>query len=146
MGLDSVELLIGFEEAFGVRFTDDEAARMATIGETADIILARLQNEASNTCRTRSSFYTIRKALGPTIDSRHLPIRPATQLAELLPRRTRRADWRQLSKALGTDRILPLLHRPPWCKLLIFGFVIAVGLGTGLSTESVSVGCLAVVL
>ena len=41
MGLDSVELIIAWEEAFGITITDEEAARMLTPRDVIELIAAR---------------------------------------------------------------------------------------------------------
>jgi len=42
MGLDSVELVMAFEDAFELEIPNAEAERMQTIGLTTDLITARL--------------------------------------------------------------------------------------------------------
>ena len=42
MGLDTVELVMTLEEEFGIEIPNEDAARLATVGEIADYILARL--------------------------------------------------------------------------------------------------------
>lgn len=41
MGLDSVELIIAWEEAFGITITDAEAARILTPRDVIELIAAR---------------------------------------------------------------------------------------------------------
>lgn len=42
MGLDTVELVMALEEEFGIEIPNEDAARLETVGEIADYILARL--------------------------------------------------------------------------------------------------------
>jgi len=41
MGLDAVELIMAYEDAFGVQFTDEDAARMRTPGDVIDFVASR---------------------------------------------------------------------------------------------------------
>jgi acyl carrier protein len=43
VGLDSVELVIAFEHAFGIDIPDADASRLSTVGAVTDFVDARLQ-------------------------------------------------------------------------------------------------------
>lgn len=40
--LDMVELVMAFEEEFGIEITDDEGASVTTVGEAHDLLIAKL--------------------------------------------------------------------------------------------------------
>ena len=42
MGLDSVELVMAYEEAFGVRFADEDVGRMRTPRDVIDYVASRV--------------------------------------------------------------------------------------------------------
>jgi acyl carrier protein len=42
VGLDSVELVMAFEDAFELRIADQEAGKLQTVGDVADLFTARL--------------------------------------------------------------------------------------------------------
>ncbi len=42
MGLDTVELVMAFEEEFGIEISDSEAEEMRTIGDTVDCIYSKI--------------------------------------------------------------------------------------------------------
>ena len=48
MGLDSVELVMAFEEEFEVEIPDDEAERIVTVGDARDCIVGKLRARAED--------------------------------------------------------------------------------------------------
>ena len=42
MGLDAVELIVAYEEAFGIQFKDEDAARMRTPRDVIDFVASRV--------------------------------------------------------------------------------------------------------
>ena len=48
MGLDSVELVMAFEEEFEIEITDQEAQHIITVGDARDCILGKLQARAAD--------------------------------------------------------------------------------------------------
>ncbi len=48
MGLDSVELVMAFEEEFEIEITDDEAQLIITVGDARDCIVGKLQARAED--------------------------------------------------------------------------------------------------
>jgi len=42
--LDLIELTVELEDAYGIRFPDDEAARILTVGQAADFVFARVED------------------------------------------------------------------------------------------------------
>ncbi len=48
MGLQSVELVMAFEEEFEVEIPDDEAERIVTVGEARDCIVGKLRARAED--------------------------------------------------------------------------------------------------
>ena len=48
MGLDSVELVMAFEEEFEIEIPDDEAARIITVSDARDCIVRKLRERVEN--------------------------------------------------------------------------------------------------
>ncbi len=48
MGLDSVELVMAFEEEFGIEITDEEAQLIVTVGDARDCIVGKLRVRAED--------------------------------------------------------------------------------------------------
>lgn len=45
MGLDSVELILSVEEAFGIRIADEDAARLFTVGDLHAHVVQEIQRQ-----------------------------------------------------------------------------------------------------
>ena len=52
MGLDTVELVMAFEEAFGIEIPDDAAESIVTVRDAIDHIYARVEHAAAPVCLT----------------------------------------------------------------------------------------------
>ena len=48
MGLDSVELMMAFEEEFDIEFSDEEAEKIITVGDARDAIIRKLQEQGQD--------------------------------------------------------------------------------------------------
>jgi acyl carrier protein len=129
MGLDTVELTMELEEAFGITIPDEEAEKIQTVGQAYHYIVARLGDPpmAGPGCLSAWAFYRLRRQLMGRFRVERRRIRPASALAHLIPERRRRAEWRRLEEGLGWR--LPALIRPDWVWLawlaLAIGFVAA---------------------
>lgn len=49
MGLDGVELIMAYEEVFGIQFTDEDAVRMRTPRDVIDFIASRVPITSEST-------------------------------------------------------------------------------------------------
>jgi len=63
MGMDSVELVMAIEEAFGVAIEDEVAEKMVTVGDVFEWLKVRLAAYDPNVCLTQQIFYKLRRAL-----------------------------------------------------------------------------------
>jgi hypothetical protein len=88
MGLDTVELLMGFEEAFGIGIPDEEEARLVTPRMVLEHVAARVRVGHVDGCLTQRTFYLLRRSFR-TAGVAHGALRPATPLNAL----TNRASW-----------------------------------------------------
>lgn len=64
MGLDSVELLMAYEEEFGVQFDNIDAENCSTPRHIVDYIYERVRKTKDEPCPSLVGFYKIRKILG----------------------------------------------------------------------------------
>src|SRR4051812_19332950 len=78
--LDDVELIQDVEEAFGLRFSDNELAGCSTVGDLFEVVEARLPQSSGGSCATAMCFYRLRRALQPLVGGE---LRPNTNLAAL---------------------------------------------------------------
>ncbi len=111
MGLDAVELLIEIEDTFSIEIPDEDASRMATVGDVHEYIVAN-SNMASkgSVCLSASAFRSLRRAaasLGVTDR-----LRPRDSIDRLLPDSGRRRFWTSLQHSAQLR--LPKLRRPKW--------------------------------
>jgi acyl carrier protein len=146
MGLDTVELVMAFEETFGVEIPDDAAETMLTVRDVIDYMYARVKEsewreakEGKAACLTQHTFYRVRKAAISELGVDRDKIRPMARWDELIPRSSRREAWKHFQRALATSS-LPPLEKPLQIRrmitLVVVGSSIAAGLGTAISTSS----------
>ena len=118
MGLDSVEIVMFWEESLGVAITDEEAAVITTPREATDLIAAKLGavDHPRSTCLTLRAFNRIRNAISSGAGVLRRDIRPEARLRELVPRRNRRSNWSAVQQSAG----FPNLPGLGWGAGLLF--------------------------
>jgi acyl carrier protein len=126
MGLDTVELVIGIEEAFGITIADRDAEKILTVGDAYRYGIQRVQHADFAPCRSSVMFYRLRRALIGTFGVRRDRVRPTAVVEELIQRHGRREHWERLGRALGVE--MPRLVRPASIVSSVTRFVFA-GLG-----------------
>jgi acyl carrier protein len=126
MGLDSVELVMAVEEDFQLTFEEDEISGIVTVDDFYQLILKsldksnKLDNSSETRCLTSHTFYQLRKTLINELGIPRSQLFPKQEMATLLPKQARRAQWDTLTKALCLP--LPELSRPTWfSSLLTYG-------------------------
>jgi hypothetical protein len=117
MGLDSVEIVMGWEEALGVTITDAEATVTRTPRMATDLLAAKLGavNDQPGACLTLRAFNRLRHAF---LIGAGLPrdrITPKARLRDLLPH-DRKSRWRAIQSASS----LPALPGVGWGVGLVF--------------------------
>lgn len=94
MGLESVEIVMAWEEAFGITLSEAEAEKMFTTRNAVDAIHAKLRATGpvlpeDTGCLALRAYYRLKRAcVHHGIDASL--VRPRTKLADLLPRPDRR--------------------------------------------------------
>ena len=109
MGLDCVEIVLEVEDEFGIKIPDDEASRIQHVGELVQSVLNKCARMPQRRCASAHSFYRLRSALMNLTGVARRDVRPASELAVLIPVETRSRAWQQLGD-LGLR--LPALQRP----------------------------------
>lgn len=84
--LDDVELIEDIEEAFSLRFADDDLKRCRTVGDLFSLVEADLPDDGSS-CATAMCFYRMRRALEPLVGADVRPSSPIEQLSGIPVRR-----------------------------------------------------------
>lgn len=99
MGLDAVEIVMGWEEAFGISIADAEGAMLRTPRMAIDLICQKLEvREADDFCFSQRIFYLLRRACVAVLACPRAAITPRTRLGELIPIRGRQRVWTALSR------------------------------------------------
>ena len=99
MGLDSLEIVMGWEEAFGISFADAEAATLGTPRMAVDLICRKLEvREGDDFCFSQRIFYLLRRAFVTVLACPRASITPQTRLGDLIPVRGRQQIWAALSR------------------------------------------------
>lgn len=111
MGLDTVELVLAFEEEFEISIPDQDAETLTTPGQVADYVLSRLQDNPDGPCPSQVRFYRLRAILMQAFGLPRKAIRPQTPLREILPGNIRQ-QWAQLRQIDATTRFPPLQRAP----------------------------------
>ena len=125
MGLDLVELVIRFEDAFGVAIPDKVAADLVTPRKVTDYVSSQLLESRKRSCLTQQAFYFIRGKFVPALSISRRDFKPDTRLEDLVPSDRRREVWARMTSEIGPSAI-PDLARPSW----LVSFLSAVTLAT----------------
>jgi hypothetical protein len=108
MGLDPVEIVMTIEETFKISIPDKDLEKCRTIGDLIDVVTTRVDPKQDDICRSRHSFYILRKALLEVLPLTPKDVRPSSFLEALIPQAQRQAVWQQL-RDRGVD--IPGLER-----------------------------------
>ena len=119
MGLDSVEIVMGWEEALGVTITDAEAASIRTPGTAINLLCTKLgaTNERRGACLSLRAFNRLRRGLVEGAGLSRNQITPKSKLRELLPDHESRSCW----NAVQIASRLPKLPKLEW----VFGMFVS---------------------
>lgn len=121
MGLDTVELVMAFEEEFGIHIDDDDAANCATPDDVADYVYSRVRQTEADPCLSQKGFYKLRKLIVKEFNRNRNEIKPNSNLQDFLGNDIR-GNWARLKNSIGV-KDFPLLQRT---KLFIVGVVFIV--------------------
>lgn len=106
MGLDSVELLIAFEDEFGISIDDADAARLTSPRQAADYVAYRLgaANGRKARCLFQVGFHRLRAVLVRQFGAKRSDVRPDAPITDFLTGRVR-TQWRELRSAIGNAQL-----------------------------------------
>ena len=126
MGLDTVELVMAFEEKFAITISDEDAEKMVTPRDVIDYVYAHVQHSDAKTCLTQRAFYQVRRALLQELGLKRGAVRPATPLGSIVPLNDRRNAWARLKQTVAIER-WPELYRSRETVFAIIATSIATG-------------------
>lgn len=103
MGLDTVELVMAFEERFAISIPDEDAEKIVTVRDAIDYIYARVNHTDANVCMTQRSFHRLRRALQTELGIARSTIKPASRLSTIMRLEDRRVASERLRAAVGAS-------------------------------------------
>ena len=125
MGLDSVEMLVNVEKAFGITISNFEAEKIATVGDIHTIVWRNVQGRQSMRCKSQQLYYKLRYILINKFQVERDDMEPDASLNDLFPKTNRRSLYRKLEKELQLK--LPELTLPTlWTNSLIITGIILI--------------------
>jgi acyl carrier protein len=125
MGLDSVEILVNVENAFGITISNYEAEKISTVGDIHSLVWRSIQGRESMRCKSQQLFYKLRYTLISKFQIARDDIALKASLNDIFPKENRRLLYRKLAKELQMK--LPALVLPaPWRNALVITGVLLV--------------------
>jgi hypothetical protein len=118
MGLDAVELVIRFENAFGISIPDDVAEKLTTPREVTDYVMTQVAVGNDTACLSQQAFYFLRSGFSKQLEVPRNAFRAEVPLQSLIPKHNRKRVWGDLKAELG-EKALPDLARPIWLSSLL---------------------------
>jgi hypothetical protein len=101
VGLDSVELVMAFEEEFGLTIPDEVAEKLITVGDVYTYLKDRLRTAPEGYCITQRVFYKVRKALVNNYRIQRKAVQLDTKLGDLVPPEELRESWDYFGMMVG---------------------------------------------
>jgi hypothetical protein len=125
MGLDSFEILIEVESAFGIKIPDSEAEKIITVGDFHNSVWRHLEGRHIEKCHSQALFYRLRSDLASKNEIDRSQITLKTSPNSLWPVDNRRRDYNQFQQ--DSALIMPDLILPnPWSDLLVWTSILLV--------------------
>jgi hypothetical protein len=114
MGLDSVEIVLCWEESLGIKIPDCDATQLFTPAQAVDYLANVLgaTNDISYPCLGQRAFHRIRACLLNHNKISRSCISPTTQIRHLLGDGGHRASWQQFARCLGLGDLVKTLGLP----------------------------------
>ncbi len=124
MGLETVELVIRFEEAFGITISDEVATRMTTPRKVTDYITTQVAVADRAACLSQQAFYFLRGGFSNRLHLPRTAFHSGVLLQTLIPKQNRKRLWSELQTEMG-PKALPDLARPSWLFYLLVGSTVS---------------------
>jgi hypothetical protein len=118
MGLDTVEIVLEIEEAFGIHIPDEVAANLLTLQDVTDYVTGQVTTIPQETCKTQQIYYRLRRGFRSQIPALAGDLDLRMALKDVLHRDQWSRVWTAVRKQVGED------YWPediPWPRLLAPG-------------------------
>lgn len=103
MGLDTVELVLAFEEEFGIEIPDEDAEKMVTVGDVVRFMQKKIAVTPPEECLTQKIFYKLRRALIENYNLQRRQILRKTRMSELISVKEIEEGWPYLQMFLDLE-------------------------------------------
>jgi len=111
VGLDTVETVIGIEEAFGIEIPNSVAQKLVTPGHVVDYIVSVVPTTSTERCLTQQLFYRVRRGFRRQIPALARDIELDTPIGNVLHEDQWQKVWRAIWDDVG-DSSWPVIV--PW--------------------------------
>ncbi len=113
MGMDSVELVLGWEESLGVRIPDELVSQIRTPAQAIELVstLASVSGNLGPSLIQRA-FSQVRAVLMEHFGISRKAIRPKSRFSALLPKKGQAKHWRNFQELLGEQRFAKIIGWP----------------------------------
>jgi hypothetical protein len=112
------------EDAFGFAVADEDVAKLITVGDLYDYVLARRFRNDHGACLGSIAFYKVQRTLMSNLQLSRDAVQPSTSLSVVVTKHRRRT-WQAIEKQTGLH--LPVLRRPN--RVATTATLAAIGLG-----------------
>src|ERR1043165_6171823 len=127
MGLDSVEILVNVENAFGITISNFEAEKITTVGDIHSVVWRSVQGRQSMRCKSQQLYYKFRHILITKFKVHKDDIEGNASLNIIFPIINRRLLYRKLEKEMQL-KLPPLVLPAVWEYILrVTGVVLIAG-------------------
>lgn len=118
MGMDSVQIVLTWEQSLHVTITDAEAGALSTPRMAIDLLCRKLDVDVdcAGTCLSQRVYYHFRRGLVTTGNAERGSVRRSTKLRNLIPSQEKSHRWATLRAASH----LPELPDLTWCGALVW--------------------------
>lgn len=133
--MDSVEIVMEVEEAFGIVIADSEAEKCITPHDLIELVMSKVWRTDRAGCLSQRSFHLLRRAFIQELGIARSDFSLNVPLKRFLPKPGRKQKLRAIGKSVGANLISELVL-PPWIGTMILCAGIFIGIAVWLYTRS----------
>lgn len=127
MGLDTVEIVLEIEKAFGIKMPDKELEQVVTVGQLQDLVWKYIQHRPNAHCKSQQLFYRLRNLFQDHYELRKNGVQLQSDPNGIFPAKNRRQHYAHFQNVSGL-RLPPLvLGAPHDFILFLFGILAIAG-------------------
>lgn len=106
MGLDALEIILGWETAFGIEISDSEASALQTPKMAIELISEKVaaSRETAGICPSMRAYHLIRKAFQEVLGCERQQMQLDSKLRDILPKKQRQEAWKNIFDFIGMPK------------------------------------------